>query len=61
MSSDAEKWLKMLVGDQRVEPKEASEVMESWQYGDPANVLERKQGMKKAQEKNFKKSGKRNG
>ena len=55
--SDAEKWLKRLVGERYIEPKEESQAMESWQYGDPANVLERKQGMKKARDRKINRGG----
>lgn len=58
--SEAEKWLKKLVGDRYVEPKEETEVLESWQYGNPESVLERKQLMKLARERKLKKGG-RNG
>ena len=57
--NDAEKWLKRLVGEKYVEAREESKAMDSWQYGDPANVLERKQGIRKAQEKKVKKGEKR--
>lgn len=55
--NDAEKWLKRLVGDKYVEPKEETEVLESWQYGNPESVLERKQLMKIARERKLKKGG----
>ena len=55
--NDAEKWLKKLAGDRYVEPKEETEVLESWQYGNPESVLERKQGMKIARERKLKKGG----
>ena len=55
--NDAEKWLKKLVGDKYVEPKEDSNVLESWQYGNPESVLERKQLMKLARDRKLKKGG----
>mgnify|MGYP003545075260 FL=1 len=55
--NEAEKWLKKLVGDRYVEPKEESNVLESWQYGNPESVLERKQSMKLARERKLKKGG----
>lgn len=55
--NEAEKWLKKLVGDRYVEPKEETEVLESWQYGNPESVLERKQGMKIARDRKLKKGG----
>ena len=55
--NDAEKWLKKLAGDRYVEPKEETEVLESWQYGNPESVLERKQLMKLARERKLKKGG----
>lgn len=53
--NEAEKWLKKLVGDKCVEPKEETNVLESWQYGNPESVLERKQGMKLARDRKNKK------
>ena len=55
--NEAEKWLKKLVGDRYVEPREETEVLESRQYGNPESVLERKQGMKLARERKLKKGG----
>ena len=55
--NDAEKWLKRLVGDKYVEPKEETNVLESWQYGNPESVLERKQLMRLARERKLKKGG----
>lgn len=55
--NDAEKWLKNLVGDRYVEPKEEINVLESWQYGNPESVLERKQLMKLARDRKLKKGG----
>jgi len=55
--NEAEKWLKKLVGDKYFEPKEETEVLESWQYGNPESVLERKQLMKLARERKLKKGG----
>ena len=55
--NEAEKWLKKLVGDRYVEPKEETNVLESWQYGNPESVLERKQSMKLARERKLKKGG----
>lgn len=55
--NDAEKWLKKLVGDRYVEPKEETNVLESWQYGNPESVLERKQLMKLARDRKLKKGG----
>ena len=53
--NEAEKWLKNLAGDRYVEPKEETNVLESWQYGNPESVLERKQGMKLARDRKLKK------
>jgi len=55
--NEAEKWLKKLAGDRYVEPKEKTKVLESWQYGNPESVLERKRGMKLARERKLKKGG----
>lgn len=55
--NDAEKWLKKLVGDRYVEPKEETNVLESWQYGNPESVLEMKQLMKLARDRKLKKGG----
>ena len=55
--NEAEKWLKKLVGDKYVEPKEETNVLESWQYGNPESVLERKQGMKLARDRKLKMKG----
>lgn len=55
--NDAEKWLKKLAGDRYVEPKEETEVLESWQYGNPESVLEMKQLMKLARDRKLKKGG----
>ena len=55
--NEAEKWLKKLVGDKYVEPKEETEALESWQYGNPESVLERKQLMKLARDRKLKKGG----
>lgn len=55
--NEAEDWLKKLIGDRYVEPKEETEVLESWQYGNPESVLERKQLMKLARERKLKKGG----
>ena len=57
--NEAEKWLKNLVGDRYVEPKEETKVLESWQYGNPESVLERKQLMKLAQDRKNKKGERR--
>lgn len=56
--NDAEKWLKKLVGDRYVEPKEETNVLESWQYGNPESVLEMKQLMKLARDRKLKNGGK---
>ena len=55
--NDAEKWLKKLVGDRYVEPKEETNVLESWQYGNPESVLEMKQLMKLARDRKLNKGG----
>ena len=55
--NEAEKWLKKLVGDRYVEPREETEVLESWQYGNPESVLERKQGMELARDRKLKMKG----
>ena len=55
--NESEKWLKNLVGDKYVKPKEETNVLESWQYGNPESVLERKQLMKLARERKLKKGG----
>lgn len=55
--NEAEDWLKKLVGDKYVEPKEETNVLESWQYGNPESVLERKQLMKLARDRKAKKGG----
>lgn len=57
MSDDPHKWLRKLVGDGYVKPKEETKVLESWQYGNPESVYERKQGMKIARERKLKKKG----
>ncbi len=58
MSDDPHKWLKSLAGDRYIEPKEESKVLESYEYGNPESVLERKQGMKIARDRKLKKGGK---
>lgn len=57
--NEAEKWLKKLVGDKYVESKEETNVLESWQYGNPESVLERKQLMKLARDRKNKKGERR--
>lgn len=53
--NEAEKWLKKLIGDRYVEPKEESHAMPSYYYSDPAESLDRIRGIRKAHERRLKK------
>ena len=55
--NDAKKWLKNLVGDRYVEPKEESRAMESYYYGNPEDVYARNQGRERARDRKLKKGG----
>ena len=54
--NEAEKWLKKLVGDRYVEPKEESKALPYFMYsGDPADNLDRIRAIRKARDRQDKK------
>lgn len=51
MKDDPNEWLRKLTGDKRVTVREESRALPSWQYGDPADNLDRIRAERKAEER----------
>jgi hypothetical protein len=57
LKDDPNEWLRKLVGDKRVMVRrEESRALPSWQYGDPADNLDRIRAERKAEERRLMKA-----